>query len=76
MNTKDLFQIQNKYVELMFKYMLYRYGYYQAALRFAALIKNFLYQSILTAEANGIIKHDQMMKTAVEEIERLLISDN
>ncbi|CAF2509458.1 unnamed protein product [Rotaria sp. Silwood2] len=73
-NTQYLFEIQNKYVELMFKYMVYRYGYYEAALRFAALMKNFLYQSVLSANATEISKHDDMLKTLVDKTEQLFIS--
>ncbi|CAF1017307.1 unnamed protein product [Adineta steineri] len=71
-NTKHIFKIQNIYTEIMFKYMLYQYGYDQATLRFASLIQNFLYQSILTANTTKISKHESMIQTIINKTERLL----
>ncbi len=47
---------------MMFKYMLYRYRYDQAALHFAHLIKTFLYQGVLTANVVDISKHESEME--------------
>ncbi|CAF0732673.1 unnamed protein product [Adineta steineri] len=50
-NIKHLMNIQDIYVEIIFKYMLYRYGTRDAILRFAAIIKNFLDQSLFVINA-------------------------
>ncbi len=71
-NTKRLFDIQNVYIEIMFKYMIYRFGYNQASLRFAALIKSFLDQSMCVLRAEEIQAHDQLMQTIVKETEKSL----
>jgi len=75
-NTKRLFDIQNIYVEIMFKYMIYRFGYYEAALRFAALIKSFLDQSMCILRAGEIQAHNQLIQTIVEETETILTFQN
>ncbi|CAF1642716.1 unnamed protein product [Adineta ricciae] len=40
--VEDLTTIQNVYVDILFKYMLYRYGLRDAVLRFAKMTKTFL----------------------------------
>ncbi|CAF3595771.1 unnamed protein product [Rotaria sp. Silwood1] len=40
--TKQLFFYQNQYVELLWKYMIFRYGYKEATFRFAGLIKQII----------------------------------
>ncbi|CAF3958844.1 unnamed protein product [Adineta steineri] len=73
-NTKHLLKIQNIYVEIMFKYMIYRYGYDEATMRFAGIIKHFLDQSMCSKHANEVQAHAEMVETIVIESERLLIS--
>ncbi|CAF2059324.1 unnamed protein product [Rotaria magnacalcarata] len=68
-NTKRLFHIQNIYIEIMFKYMIYRFGYNEASLRFAALIKSFLDQSMCVFRAGAIELHDQLMQTIGKDTE-------
>ena len=70
--TKRLFDIQNVYIEVMFKYMIYRFGYQEAALRFAALIKSLLDQSMCVFRAREVQAHDQLMQTIVKETETAL----
>ncbi|CAM2706637.1 unnamed protein product [Rotaria socialis] len=68
-NTKRLFHIQNIYIEIMFKYMIYRFGYNKASLRFAALIKSFLDQSMCVFQAGAIESHDQLMQKIGKDTE-------
>ncbi len=76
-NTVHLLHIQNIYVEMMFKYMIYRFGYDEAALRFATLMTTFLILSMNHYEARQEVKsHDQMMDNIVNETERLLTMQN
>jgi hypothetical protein len=65
------------YVEMMFKYMIFRFGYDQATLRFATLIRTFLVLCTTQYLAKQeITLPDQMIDTVVNEIERLLIIQN
>jgi len=60
----------------MFKYMIYRFGYNQASLRFAALIKSFLDQSMCVLRAQEIQAHEQLIQTIVKETEKSLTFQN
>ncbi len=71
-NTLRLLEAQNIYAEMMFKYMLYRYGYHEATLRFASLIKSCLDQSLIVSGDGDLQKHHQMVQTITEETERSL----
>jgi hypothetical protein len=75
-NTKRLFDIQNVYIEIMFKYMIYRFGYNEAALRFAALIKSLLDQSMCVFRAREVQAHDQLMQTIIKQTETELTFQN
>jgi hypothetical protein len=72
-NTSHLLQIQNVYVEMMFKYMLYRYGYNETALRFASLIKSCLDQNLMVSGDGYLKQHEQMVQKITEQTERSLI---
>lgn len=61
---------------MMFKYMIYKYGYYEAALRFSNLMKNFLYQGILSSSALNVSKHDHMLQTIIHETEKLSLTND
>jgi hypothetical protein len=56
--------------------MIYRYGYEEAALRFAALIKTSLDQNMCASHAIEVQTHGQLMQTIVQEIERSLTLQN
>ncbi|CAF1107387.1 unnamed protein product [Rotaria sordida] len=71
-NTLSLLKAQNIYVEMMFKYMLYRYGYNEASLRFSNLIKNCLDQNLMLTGDGDLRKHQQMVQEITEETERSL----
>ncbi|CAF0895849.1 unnamed protein product [Adineta steineri] len=75
-NTNRLFYIQNIYIEILFKYMIYRFGYYEASLRFAALVKSFLDQSMCILRAGEIQAHDQVIQTIVKKTEVALAFDS
>lgn len=71
-NTKRLFHIQNIYIEIMFKYMIYRLGYDGACLRFAALIKSLLDQCMCVFRASEVQAHDQLIRSVVKQTETVL----
>ncbi len=56
--------------------MIFRYGYQEASLRFAALIKSSLDQSMVAYRAAEIQKHEQLVQTIVEKTERTLTMQN
>ncbi|CAF4309525.1 unnamed protein product, partial [Adineta steineri] len=72
-NTLHLLILQNIYVEMMFKYMLYRYGFKEAVLRFASLIKTCLDQNLMVCDGEDLRQHDEMVHSITEQAERLLV---
>lgn len=60
----------------MFKYMIYRFGYNEASLRFAALIKSFIDQCMCVFKAKEVQTHDQLIQTIVKETEQALTFQN
>ncbi|CAF4446934.1 unnamed protein product [Rotaria sp. Silwood2] len=76
MGTFRLFGSQNAYVEVMWKYMLYRYGYFESAKRFCELIKIMLDEITLSSTINDNNKvHNDLLNKITEETERSLIID-
>lgn len=76
--TFRLFGSQNVYVELLWKYMIYHYGYNETANRFARLIQTFL----CTLNDSAVIYHKneayrKMIDNVTEETKQyLILSDN
>ncbi|CAF3113694.1 unnamed protein product [Rotaria socialis] len=76
MGTFRLFGSQNAYIEVMWKYMLYRYGYFESAKRFSALIKLMLDEMTLASniyDDNEV--HKDLSNKIINELERSLSID-
>ncbi|CAF3176260.1 unnamed protein product [Rotaria socialis] len=71
-NTINMFHIQNKYIDMLFIYMVYRYGYIEASLRFAALLFTALQLCVHTMEAANIQEHGDMLDTIIADTTRKL----
>jgi hypothetical protein len=76
--TFRLFGSQNAYVEVLWKYMIYRYDYYDASLRFARLIKHML--DLLKISENAQ-QNNEIHRNFVDEISEiteksLIINEN
>jgi hypothetical protein len=68
---------QNVYVELLWKYMIYRYGYNDSILRFSRLIQMFLLQltnMAIVHENNEV--HQKMVADVIEKTKQSLIIDD
>lgn len=71
--TKVLFRYQNLYAELLWKYMMFRYGHLEAAARFSGLIKQIL--DLIPLAVDAYIKnstHHVMVDEITERNERKL----
>lgn len=72
----SVLQVQDVYVTLLWKYLDYQYGFSEAVLRYASLIKTVLdVLNCLDESANATVTQ-QSIGMAVSHIERLLIIDN
>ncbi|CAF1522004.1 unnamed protein product [Adineta ricciae] len=64
---------QNMYVEILWTYMLYRYSYMEAALRFAGLVKHMLDLIILSSDIyTENVYHQQLVDDVVEQAKNTL----
>jgi hypothetical protein len=75
--TFRLLGSQNVYVELLWKYMIYRYGYNDSILRFSRLIQMFLLQltnMAIVHENNEV--HQKMVADVIEKTKQSLIIDD
>jgi hypothetical protein len=76
--TFRLYGSQNIYLELLWKYMLYQYGYSETVIRFSKLVKCVLSKISQAASiymSNGII-HDVIDEVTEKMKETLIISQN
>ena len=68
----DFLTVQNTYVEILFKYMLFRFGYVEASKRFAGLIQVVLEQNKCLQTLKEVEPHEAMIKEVVQDAERFL----
>ncbi|CAF1118480.1 unnamed protein product [Rotaria sp. Silwood1] len=75
-NTLDILHIQNTYAEVTWKYILYKYGFYQSIQRFMNLIQCLLAATNALYKAHDIEKHENDIELLVENIELELLLDD
>jgi hypothetical protein len=69
-------KIQNKYAEITWKYLLYRYGDYQAVKRFVNIISWFGATIRYIPYLQNISSHVNEVNSLVEQIELKLLLDD
>lgn len=69
---KTIFHIQNLYIELTWRYLLYRYGHRQAVLAFSNLIRTFFALDKSIAGATEVQEYNSMIETLVQQTEETL----
>jgi hypothetical protein len=75
-NTLAIFRIQNIYVELTWKYLVYKYGFIQSIQRFNNLIQCLLAATMTVSNAQTIDKHTYDLQSLIEQIELTLVLDD
>jgi hypothetical protein len=75
-DPKLIFERQNFYVEILFKYMIFRYGYQEAALRFVGLISSAMNQIKCALIAREIPIHEQLLHDVIDATENSLTLDD
>jgi hypothetical protein len=70
------FKIQNVYVTVFWKYLLYLYGFEQAVIRFSSLVKRILNLLCMAEMICNHVTHTQLINNIVTETERSLIIHN
>jgi len=69
----ELMQMQDIYVTMFWKYLVYLYGYYGAAMRFAIIIKNVLDGFMRMEEALKSVIHNTIFEKFSALIEHFLV---
>ncbi|CAF1087840.1 unnamed protein product [Rotaria sordida] len=75
-NSIHILEIQNKYAELTWKYLLYKYGHYDAVKRFLNLTLWLLSIGMLTAHAQSLMLHVHDIDSVIEQTELQLVLDD
>jgi hypothetical protein len=74
-NIKNILRIQNRYAEVAWKYLLYRYDYEQAVKCFVNFIRCLLIVINVIVETEQAQQHRHMIKDIVEKTDQALNSD-
>jgi len=75
-NPITILEIQNKYAELTWKYLLYKYGHYQAVKRFLNITIWLEAITIFMFHAQTLTQHVNDVNSLVEQTELTLILDD
>ncbi|CAF1086886.1 unnamed protein product [Rotaria sordida] len=75
-NTLEIFHIQNTYSEVIWKYLLYKYGFYESVQRFMTLIQCLLTATDGLYNAQYMEKHENDIELLVENLELELLLDD
>ena len=75
-NPLLILEIQNRYVEITWKYLLYRYGHYQAVKRFLNLTLWFNALILFMYHSQNLTKHTNDINSLIEQTEITLILDD
>jgi hypothetical protein len=76
LNTLAIYEIQNIYAEITWKYLVYKYGYSQSIQRFNNFIQCLLAATVTVFDAQNIEKHVNQITTLVEQIELSFVLDD
>ena len=74
-NTTNLLTIQSLYAEILFKYMVFRYGYEEASTRFATLIRVVLELNKCLAAIREVQPYQAMIQEILDDTERTISSE-
>jgi hypothetical protein len=74
-NPLNIFEIQNKYADVTWKYLLYKYGFYDAVKRFLNLTLWLASMNILAVHAQSVAVHLNYVDSVIEQTELTLILD-
>ena len=75
-NLHQILSIQDRYAELTWKYLLYKYGYKESIKRYVHMIKWFLALTVYMQYAHRVDTHVTNVESLIEETELALILDD
>ena len=75
-NLKQVLKIQDKYAEVLWKYLLYQYGYKESIRRYVRIIQWFLAITVFVQFAHSVDTHVNDVESLVENTEMALLLDD
>ena len=75
-NVKQILSIQDKYAEITWKYLLYKYGYKESIKRYVHIIEWFLALTVFMQYAHGTDAHVNDIESLIEQMEMAFILDD
>lgn len=72
---KPIFQIEERYAELTWKYLLYKYSFQEAVQRYWKVVRWFLAMSVLMYHSHSALVHVNDVHSLIEETELNLLLD-
>jgi hypothetical protein len=75
-NPLHIFEIQNKYADVTWKYLLFKYGFRDAIKRFLNVTLWLISMNVLAVHAQTLAVHVSDIDTVIEETEMKLILDD
>ena len=76
-DVKTILSVQNIYVELTWKYLLYKYDHHEAVIRFSNIIRCLIFITNIVVEANDYQPFVQLTDDVIEKLEQTLhLQDN
>jgi hypothetical protein len=72
----DLIHIQDIYVTILWKYLVYQYGFVEAVLRYSSLIKTVVDMSSPVEEIRKTEMYEKMIGTTLKQIEHSLVIED
>ncbi|UJR07505.1 hypothetical protein I4U23_011794 [Adineta vaga] len=76
-NRKTILRIQDTYIELLWRYMVYKHSHQHAVFRFSQALRCVFYSLNCIAEVDAVEEYQVLISTIVEQTEQtIIISDN
>lgn len=75
-NIQHILTIQNRYAEIIWKYLIYKYGYKEAIKRYLHIIEWFLMLSLVIQSVHDVEVYTNDVESLVEQTEIALLLDD
>lgn len=75
-NIKQILDIENKYVQLIWKYLNYKYGYQRTITKFISIIQWFLAVTVFMSYAHSAQTHRNDIESLIQQTELTFLLDD